>query len=345
MVFRLAASPAVIESVYGAVAYPVVTRALAAVFGWWPASAALLGLIALTAYGLYSLAAVVFRRRRATTAAALRAVVRVLAVLAALFLANWGLNYGRAGIPERLGLDDGGERQLLPTETLVAEYARTAAAVNALRALVSPDGAVTRALTPADAEPLGRLLQATLRDIGFPTVPLRRLRVLPKGALLRFGTAGVYSPWTGDPHIDGALHPLQQTFTATHELAHQQGVTDEGDCNLLAYLAGVRSPEPRIRYSAELTYLRYLRAAIARRDRETFEGLSPKLTPRVVLDLKEIRAAQDAYEEIAPAARDAIYDSYLKTQGVQGGLSSYGRIIDHVVAARASRPGLFAGSR
>ena len=128
------------------------------------------------------------------------------------------------------------------------------------------------------------------------------------------------------------------------QVRRQGAVTDEGDCNLLAYLACARSPDALTRYSAELTYLRYLRSAIARRNRDTLVGLSPKLSERVLEDLREIRAAQDRYEEIAPAVRDAVYGSYLKSQGVEDGLASYGRIIDHVVALRRARPELLAGT-
>ena len=64
-----------------------------------------------------------------------------------------------------------------------------------------------------------------------------------------------------------------------------------------------------------------------------------------VADLRAIRAASDAYTEIAPRVRDLVYDSYLRTQGVPDGLSSYGRIIDYVVAVRKARPELLGGSR
>lgn len=342
---RVAASPETLESVYGAGAYPVIARVLGFLFGAWPASASLACVGALVLYVSYVVVQALRHRTRPAFRQLGHVLLRGLAFLAAFFLVNWGYNYGRPGIPQRLGITAEGPRELLPTATLVAEYRRAATAVNALRAGLLPRGSFTTDLQPDSAAALGAGLQRVLRQIDFPTVPLRRLRVLPKGLLLRFGTAGVYSPWTGDPHIDGGLHPLQQAFTATHELAHQQGVTDEGDCNLLAYLAGVNSPDARVRYGAELTYLRYLRAALSRRGPGTLVGLSPKLSERARLDLREIRAAQNRYEEIAPAARDAIYDRYLKTQGVEEGLSSYGRIIDHVVAGRRTRPGLFGADR
>ena len=348
VLIRVAASPASLERVYGQGLYPVVQGLLRVVFGAWPVSPALLGLAFALGYLMMAAVWALSEVRGSGWASALgglaRRGLRLVMLLAGLFLVCWGYNYGRPDVPARLGLPGDGPRELLSTGALVGEYARTATRVNELRRGGLSDTAASRAISPAEAAAIGGELLTVLTEIDAPTVPLRRLRVLPKGLLLRFGTAGVYSPWTGDPHIDGALHPLQQRFTACHELAHQQGVTDEGDCNLLAYLTLARSPEPLLAYSAELTYLRYLRAALSRRDPVIFGGLSPKLDTAVVGDLRAIRRAQDAYAEIAPAARDLIYDSYLRTQGVRDGLSSYGRIIDYVVAVRRARPGLLGGS-
>ena len=316
-------------------------------FGWWPLSSSLVGLLFVLALVGYWMLRGVRRGREGGWRAAGRTAVRMLraaVVLLTLFFFCWGLNYGRPGVPERLGLIQA-PRELMSTEALAAEYARTATVVNDLRTSAVRTEQASRPLSAEESARLGADLRDVLAQLSVGTVPVRRLRVLPKGALLRFGTAGVYSPWTGDPHIDGGLHPLQQRFTAAHELAHQQGITDEGDCNLLAYLTCATSTRPLEVYSAELTYLRYLRSAIARRDRDVLEGLSPKLDTAVVADLRAIRAASDAYTEIAPRVRDLVYDGYLRTQGVHDGLSSYGRIIDYVVAVRKARPELLGGSR
>lgn len=352
--FRLLAGPALIDRVYGRGLYPVTQQMQGLVFGWWPISASLVGsaLLVIAIVSIVGLAA----RREPSFVGKLRriavGVANLLVLVITWFLLCWGINYGRPTVPMRMGLGPfrGGvsgdaspdERVLLPTEILERELIEATELVNRLRD--SGGFPVQRAVNPFaedDAVALGSLLRETLRDIGTTTVPVRRLRILPAGTLLRFGTAGVFSPWTGDPHVDGGLHALQMPFTATHELAHAQGVTDEGDCNLLAYLAARRSPDAYVRYSAELTYLRYLRSAVARRDRARFTAISAGLSPTVVADLREIQVAMDRYTEIAPAARDYIYDSYLKTQGVHEGLASYGRLIDWVVEAKRVRPEFF----
>ena len=66
----------------------------------------------------------------------------------------------------------------------------------------------------------------------------------PMGFLLRLGAQGVYLPWTGQGQIDAGLHDLQKPFTYLHEMSHCYGVTNEGECNFIAYQAAINSGEP-----------------------------------------------------------------------------------------------------
>ena len=356
-VFRVSADARTIAEVYGRGVYPVAQGMLRACFSWWPfpASVVLIGLaVGVTGWAIY-------RSTRGEAgwpvkaARSARVLTRAFAVIGLWFLLGWGINYGRASVPDQLGLSPkpadsdtssaAAGRQLLSTETLLDEATSQVELVNRLRAVLpQADVPVAPTLDAEASDDLTRELIAVLDLMDFSTVNAGRVRVLPAGTLLRFGTAGVYSPWTADPHVDGGLHPLQLPFTALHELAHAQGITDEGDCNLLAYLAGRRSADPYVRYSAELTYFRYLRAALSRRDRVSYASVVALVSPAVAADLAAIAVAMDRFREIAPAARDFIYDRYLKTQGVSEGLASYGRIIDWVVAGKRARPELFGGA-
>jgi len=122
-------------------------------------------------------------------------------------------------------------------------------------------------------------------------------------SFLRFGTAGLYWPFVGEGNIDSGLHELQQPFTMAHELAHGYGITNEGVCNFIAYLACQNAENDFIRYSGLVTYWRY--AAIAY---QGFENL-------------------DKYPDIMPTFRNFAYDKYLKSQGISEGLASYSQII------------------
>ena len=82
----------------------------------------------------------------------------------------------------------------------------------------------------------------------------------PNGFLLRWSTAGIYIPQTGEGHIDRGLLAVQKPFTIAHEMAHGYGVADEGACNFIAWLACSQSRDPWVRFGGALTYWRYAAA-------------------------------------------------------------------------------------
>ena len=263
------------------------------------------------------------------------------------FLVGWGVNYGRSSLLVHLDIaqpsSGGHDLPALPAartsrlsvQELVAEFELSISTVNALRQVLVEQALDPRAQpTSPQLQAVGAAVAAKMPELGYPAQGVRRLRVLPQGMLLSFGTAGVFSPWTGDPHIDGGLHPLQQTFVAAHEWGHSQGITDEGECNLVAYITCRDADDPVWVYAAEIAYLRYLRFAVSQNAPQLYPELLATLDTLVAADLDDIRRYSQRYREVAPALREAVYDRYLKSQGVADGMASYSQFIDWVVAAR-----------
>jgi len=176
-------------------------------------------------------------------------------------------------------------------------------------------------------------VERIVREIGMPMVARPRVRLVhPKGILMRWNTAGIYLPYSGEGHVDAGMLPVQVPFTLAHEMAHGYGLTDEGDCNFLAYLACIRSESPLVQFSGHLTYWRYVagayRYAFPAKFKEVYQDL-----PRLVLNtLEEIHQNDARYPDILPKLRNMVYDSYLKSQGVHEGLQSYHRIVQLVWA-------------
>jgi len=178
-------------------------------------------------------------------------------------------------------------------------------------------------------------VEKLLEKLNYPTAGTVRGRQLqPKGILLRFSTAGVYFPWTGESNIDAGLHPIQIPFTMAHEFAHGYGFTDEGTCNFLAYLACIQSENKMFQYSGHLSYWRYLASSYRRFDRENYTAYFKTLPKGIIADLYAIDANSDKYPNILPELRDAAYDTYLKTQGIGEWMKSYSRIVMLVKAWR-----------
>ncbi len=177
-------------------------------------------------------------------------------------------------------------------------------------------------------------LEAVLQTLDYSVRGRVRVRGLMPGILMRLRTSGIYIPYVLEGHYDSSIHPLQWNNTIAHEMAHGYGVTDEGECNLLAYLVCSNMTDPYVQYSAAMAYYRYLARAVIRYDSKYYSDFREQLDPRVVSDLDQINIYLNKYEELMPNARDKIYDNYLKANGVREGILSYDTMIGLIAAYR-----------
>ena len=262
-----------------------------------------------------------------TTKRVLFSTVSFLFAVVFFFLVLWGYNYGRVPVEETLELDT----KPLSLEELKVELDATTSVLSEARNNIPNQSeiAMDGSFLPNNLEESIREdVENLLEKLGYPTIGEVRGRLLrPKGILLRFSTAGVYFPWTGESNIDAGLHPIQIPFTLAHEFAHGYGFTAEGTCNFLAYLACSQSENPFFQYSGTLGYWRYLASSYRRMDRENYSDYFQSLPKGVVADLYAIDENTDKYPDILPKLRDVAYDTYLKTQGISEGLKSYNRVV------------------
>lgn len=250
------------------------------------------------------------------------------------FLVLWGYNYGRLPIENSMQLTP----HPLTFSELKTELEINTQEVSAARLNLPniTDSAIQKTFLPNDLESEVRTeVEKLLEKLNYPTAGTVRGRQLrPKGILLRFSTAGVYFPWTGESNIDAGLHPIQIPFTMAHEFAHGYGFTDEGTCNFLAYLACIQSENPIFEYSGHLSYWRYLASSYRQNDREGYLEYFKTLPKGMVEDLYAIDANSDKYPDILVSWRNTVYDTYLKTQGIKEGVINYHRIVMLVKSLR-----------
>ena len=250
------------------------------------------------------------------------------------FYVLWGFNYNRPNIYKELSMQD----QKIDSTYMMEELGRVTEQLITTRALISSDSltALGEKDIPDDMETLIRVeLEKLLQSWDVPTYGRVRVRkLLPKGILLRFSTAGVYVPYALEGHIDGGLHPIQWPFTMAHEMSHGYGYGDEGTCNFTGYLACMQSDHPMLRYSALRAYWRYLISDLRKLDKELYRQQMISLPRGIKTDLNEIIQYMDRYPDIMPAVRDKVYDNYLKSHGVKAGLANYSHMIKYVKAYR-----------
>lgn len=246
-----------------------------------------------------------------------------VAALITIFYVGWGFNYGQRSIQERLNFNF----KQITQEDIHREFLRATAALKleaeSLPAHLSNDQTLS-SLKVVDHD-LRPEVELALSQVGLPHQGRVRVRQLwPNGFLLRWSTAGIYIPQAGEGHIDKGLLSVQKPFTIAHEMAHGYGVTDEGACNFIAWLACSQSGDQWVKFGGALSYWRYVAAEMPQ---DSIVGVLKTLPPIVSRALVLIKANNKKYPDIMPQVRDAVYSTYLKRHGVKGGLRSYNEVV------------------
>ncbi|MFT4709818.1 MAG: hypothetical protein ACI8Q9_000942 [Planctomycetota bacterium] len=334
-----------IEALYCERVYPEVFRLQNAAFGslGFPASEGLLAF----AFGSLSMLALNGLskgiRGRCSWSEVMRRGASRLVFLGCIcylaFLGLWGFHHGRLPYATHLGLDRYPGSQLLVTQTAELEaLCRTLVdGCNDLQPLVTPhrmgQGSLQERAVAIQA--MSALSKATPMFHGLePSFRLATFSPL----LSRLGISGIYSPFTGDAHINGQQPNWSQPFTACHEMAHQLGIAREGEANFVAWQACMGSDSVELRYSAYMAALGPACNALfglqeGREDSVVFailDGLSPEVKAE-----RESAAIWWAEQMGLPGdlAR-ATNHVYLQSQGQGDGVASYGFLVDLILAER-----------
>lgn len=339
VILRLVLSPEAIEKLYSRGLFLGIRWSIDTFFAWLPAPLMYL-LLPILFFMLGRNAWRWFKTRESWKNKIIQASMSTLAFIGAtvfLFLFLWGFNYGRVPMEMQLGL----EPKPLTLDELKEELRLETQILVDLRKQIPgiTDFAFTSDLLPPHLEnEIRGVLTSRLQQYHYPTVGRVRGRLLyPKGIFLRFSSAGLYFPWTGEGHIDAGLHALQIPYVMAHEMAHGYGFGDEGDCSFWAYLACANSENPAIAYAGHLDYWRSLAADFARYDREGFRALRKSLPIGIQADLRVIYETLEKYPDLMPRLRYAAYDAYLRTQGIEEGMLNYDRVTMLVHAWRKTK--------
>jgi hypothetical protein len=123
----------------------------------------------------------------------------------------------------------------------------------------------------------------------------------------------------------------ERPHAIAHEKAHQRGIASEDEANFVGYLAAAASPDPFARYSALLFAQRQLLTELRPRDPEGVDALLAERLPGVQRDVDAARDYWRRYEGRLRETQTRVNDSYLRWNGVEGGVESYARSVQLLV--------------
>lgn len=156
--------------------------------------------------------------------------------------------------------------------------------------------------------------------------------VLFSRLMSRFNYTGFYFPFTGEANINIDITPCMIPATIAHEMAHQRGIAAEEEANFVAVLACAESGNAEFKYSGWLLAYIHLGNALYKYDKDRYFELAALLSEEARHDLKANNEYWAKYDTKEAKVLEKVYDSFLKGNGQELGVQSYGAVVDLLIA-------------
>ncbi len=144
--------------------------------------------------------------------------------------------------------------------------------------------------------------------------------------------SGVTTPYTLEANICTEGPDFLRGATMMHEMSHLRGYMNEAEANFIAYLACESSENPYFRYSGASLALLYAMNALYKVDPAAAKELSGRYGDSIHADFLAQNAFVAAHETKVSEFSDTVNDTYLKLNGQQSGVKSYGEMVDLLLA-------------
>jgi len=330
-----AAYPDLVERYFSRGLYPVTSSIQTGITNLLPFSLYEMAVIFLIAYGIYRLVRLfrsLFRKTFRTEALRFASTV-VLFVSVGLFLFQflWSLNNYRVPLKDQLGLD----MRKFSAGELADTYRALVQNANQARALLCRED------TASNKDRIRYVLKTAwegYKPLAQKYSIFHSGRVRVKGLLSSriqtiSGYSGVYNFLTGEANINIEPPLVTLPHTASHEIAHQMGITLEDEANYAGFLACKNHADPLFRYSGYLSALTYAGNALYAQSPGLYSEISSGLSGEIMSDQQEIHDFWNRHQnETASKIADRVNESYLKSNNQEEGMKSYGKFVDLLIA-------------
>ena len=246
-----------------------------------------------------------------------------------LFTFTLGVCYSTTPVNQKIGF----ERRLLDPEDLDSALEILVAEANEVAANINfeyTDEGST--IMPYGLNELNKKLNmAYINMLGkhdlFKRINAKVKPVMSSVQMSKMHITGVYAFFTGEANVNIDFPDYNLPFTAAHEMAHLMGVGKEDEANFTAFLVCLYSDDDYIRYSGIVNMLEYIGGALL--DSERYYEIMKNVPPVVFQEMAAYSKFFNKYRntEISKVAK-SVNNSYLKVQGQEQGVKSYGFVVD-----------------
>ena len=151
------------------------------------------------------------------------------------------------------------------------------------------------------------------------------------------GITGFTLSITGEAAVNPQIPVVSMPFTMCHEMAHRMSIARESDANMAAFLACTVNPSVEFQYSGYYMAYRYCYNAISSLGSAEAKEAAKRLSAGVNDNFYHDLSSYDKFfaskkNETAKDVADTVNDTYIKVNGDEQGLASYGAVCDLLVS-------------
>jgi len=262
----------------------------------------------------------------------IKQIIVYISLIYVIFMLFWGLNYNRISIDEIIDLEyknfniqdlDNLNQALI----IKANNLRTENQEN-LNGVMMIDGGYQSVFSRAylGYKEIGEKYIIFDGNYGNPKP------ILLSRSMLYTGITGMYFPFTAEANVNTAIPHLLLPATTLHEMAHQRGIASEDEANYLAYLTATAHPDVDFQYSGIVLALIYTMHSLHSQDPLRASELKLLYSEGLKRDLENYYTFWIEYDGKVSDVSERVNDSYLKGNGQDDGINSYGLIVDLLLA-------------
>ena len=251
----------------------------------------------------------------------------IFSVLFFFFHFIWGINYYRIPLNKKLNLKtDYNTNQLSKTlKTLVKKS-------NDLHSKLSNHDTIPL-YVPYDLKTVKKIIE---RDYSFYDYS-KKIKPRIKNSLISeiisyMGFSGYINPFTLEAQINKNIPKLNYITTASHEMAHQLGITNESEANFVAFISTINNNDPFIQYAGYIFALKYCHNDLYIKNKDLATEIFSKLNIGIIKNFKENNSFWRKYKNPIEPYLKKIYGLFLKSKGQTKGIKTYNQLVKYVVS-------------
>tara|TARA_B100001173_G_scaffold157675_1_gene136506 strand:+ start:1309 stop:2175 length:867 start_codon:yes stop_codon:yes gene_type:complete len=251
----------------------------------------------------------------------------IFSVLFFFFHFIWGINYYRIPLHKKLNIK---------TDYNIDQLSKT------LKILVKKSNDLHSKLTNHDTIPvyvpydLKTVKKIIERDYKFYDYS-KKIKPRIKNSLISevisyMGFSGYINPFTLEAQINKNIPKLNYITTASHEMAHQLGITNESEANFISFVSSINNNDPFIKYAGYIFALKYCYNDLYNKNKTKAQEIFSKLNLGIIKNFKEDTSYWKNYKNPIEPYIKKVYGAFLRNKGQPKGLKTYNQLVKYVVS-------------